>query len=226
MALSTSLVWRRPDSGSETSRSRSDPHRLRALASFYRWQAGLYDWTRPLILFGRDAAIGGLGVSEDQRVLDVGCGTGWSLSRLAARGAEVIGVEPAPAMLARAERRARSLARRAGGRRVRVDSRPYGSHADYRDSADRVLFSYSLSMMPHYRDVLEAAREDLTAGGRVGVVDFLAASNGPTRRWLERCHVELGEQRLVTLRELFPRHTVVIRRAALWQYFLFWGAAS
>jgi len=109
---------------------------------------------------------------------------------------------------------------------VRLDPRPYGSHDEYRDGADRVLFSYSLSMMPHYRDVLEAARNDLAAGGRVGVVDFLGASNGPTKRWLERCHVELGDRRLLALMELFPRHTVVIRRAALWQYFLFWGAPS
>jgi len=224
MGLSTSLAWRRPEPDSE--RLRSDPHRLEALASFYRWQAGLYDWTRPLILFGRDSVVDGLEVSAEHRVLDVGCGTGWSLSRLAARAAEVIGIEPTPAMLARAEGRARRIARRSECHRVRLDSRPYGSHDEYRERADRVLFSYSLGMMPHYRDVLEAARDDLAPGGRVGVVDFLSASNRPTRRWLERCHVELGGRRLLALLELFPRHTVVIRRAPLWQYFLFWGAPS
>jgi S-adenosylmethionine-diacylgycerolhomoserine-N-methlytransferase len=223
MARSTSLAWRRSDPEAEP--LRSDPHRLDALASFYRWQAGLYDWTRPLILFGRDRVVEGLEVSAEQRVLDVGCGTGWSLSRLAARGAEVVGIEPAPAMRARAERRAAGLARRPGASRVSVDSRPYGSHEDYRGAADRVLFSYSLSMMPHYRDVLEASRADLAPGGRIGVVDFLAARNAPTRRWLERCHVELGAQRLAALMELFPRHTVLVRRATLWQYFVFWGEA-
>jgi S-adenosylmethionine-diacylgycerolhomoserine-N-methlytransferase len=189
------------------------------LRRFYRWNAPLYDWTRPFILWGRAELIAGLGVRPHHHVLDIGCGTGWSFPRLAAAGARITGVEPSPEMRARAAHRAAGLAATAN---VVLDDAPFGGDDRYRGAADRVIFSYSLSMIPPFSDVLGAARAALKPGGRLGVVDFLDAAPG-VREWLEVSHVALGGDRLEMLRGLFPKHGCHVRRGAGWRYFVFWG---
>jgi S-adenosylmethionine-diacylgycerolhomoserine-N-methlytransferase len=209
MAPSTSLALTPPE---------ADAFGLAALDRFYRFHARIYDWTRPPLLLGRRRLLDGLDVARGQRVIDVGCGTGWSLERLAAAGARVEGVEPSLAMRRRAEER---LARR--GLSAVLHPRPYGGRvAGPPAEADRVLFAYSLTMIPPFEDALVRARVDLRPGGRLGVVDFLDAEP-VTRRLLERCHVHLGSERLDALRDLFPRHRLERRRGLTWSYFLFWG---
>jgi S-adenosylmethionine-diacylgycerolhomoserine-N-methlytransferase len=190
------------------------------LERFYRFHAPIYDWTRPFILFGRRRIVELLEVRGGERVLDVGCGTGSSFGPLLASGADLIGVESSPDMLRKAEAKARRL-----GKPVVLDPSPYGSHAGHRGSADRVLFSYSLSMIPSFEAALLRAREDLRPGGRIGVVDFLDAANGATGLWLRKSHVHLGRERLSLLERLFPEHRVVVRSALLWSYYLFVGEA-
>jgi S-adenosylmethionine-diacylgycerolhomoserine-N-methlytransferase len=192
---------------------------LAALDGFYRLHGPIYDWTRPLLLFGRREAVDALGLRRGERVLDVGCGTGFSLDRLHACGARVVGIEPSLPM----RRRARARLERLGlAGVVDLDARPYGSHAEYEAAADAVLFSYSLSMIPPYEQVLSRARLDLGPGGRVAAVDFLDAW-GPVGFGLRCSHVRLGPERLAALRALFPQHDVVVRSAGFWRYFVFAG---
>jgi S-adenosylmethionine-diacylgycerolhomoserine-N-methlytransferase len=190
-----------------------------SLLAFYRFHAPVYDWTRVFILFGRHEMVRRLDVHVGARVLDVGCGTGWNFGPLLSRGASIVGIECSPHMRERAERRGRRL-----GGAVRVDPRPYGSHGGYERSADYILFSYSLTMIPPFASVLSRARADLVPGGRIGVVDFLEATNAPTRVWLRANHVVLGRERLELLSRLFPEHTIEVRSAGLWRYFLFLGS--
>jgi len=192
---------------------------LDALDGFYRLHASIYDWTRPVLLLGRSDAVHELALRPGERVLDVGCGTGWSLPRLFARGARAVGIEPSLPMRRQAEAR---LERRGLSGVVELDARPYGSHAEYEGGVDAVLFSYSLSMIPPFEEVLERARLDLRPGGRIAVVDFLEAW-GPVGLGLRRSHVHLGPERLRALRRLFPRHHEAIRSVGLWQFFLFVG---
>ncbi len=192
---------------------------LDALEGFYRLHAAVYDWTRPFILFGRDEAVRSLRLRPGERALDVGCGTGWSLPRLHARGARVVGIEPSAPMRARARARLDRL-RLAGV--VDLDPRPYGSHAEHEGGVDGVLFSYSLSMIPPFEEVLDRAWKDLRPGGRIAVVDFLDA-RGPVGLGLRRSHVFLGGERLRALRRVFPRHHEAIRSVGLWSWFLFEG---
>jgi S-adenosylmethionine-diacylgycerolhomoserine-N-methlytransferase len=194
---------------------------LDALARFYRFHARVYDWTRPLLLFGRRRAVERLDPRPGDTVLDVGCGTGFSLPLLAASGARVVGIEPSSPMRQRAEARIASLGL---GDRVIVDPRPYGTHRGYQGAAERILFSYSLSMVPPYLDVLEQAARDLRRGGRIVAVDFLDAR--PPVSWgLRASHVLLGRERLDALCRLFPDHGVEIRTAVSWRFFLFEGRA-
>ena len=195
---------------------------LPALERFYRFHAAIYDWTRPLLLFGRRRVVQALDLRPGERVLDVGCGTGWSLPRLARTGGRVIGVEPSAPMRRRAAAR---LLRLGLQDQIALDPRPYGIHPDYEAGVDAVLFSYSLSMVPPFGEVLARARRDLRSGGRIGVVDFLDA-RGPVAFGLVRSHVHLGRARLDGLRQLFPQHALTVRSVGLWRYFLFVGGCQ
>jgi S-adenosylmethionine-diacylgycerolhomoserine-N-methlytransferase len=190
---------------------------LEALDRFYRFHAGIYDWTRPFLLFGRRAAVGALRAGPGLLVLDVGCGTGWSLPRLARSGAAVVGIEPSAPMRRKAAAR---LGRGGLSPAVTLDPRPYGTHADYEGRADRILFSYSLSMIPPYAEVLRRARRDLAPGGSIAVVDFLDAAL-PVAAGLRSSHVHLGRARLDVLTRLFPSHEIHVRSAGLWRFFVF-----
>jgi S-adenosylmethionine-diacylgycerolhomoserine-N-methlytransferase len=120
-------------------------------------------------------------------------------------------------MRRRAERR---LEHQALAGVVDLDPRPYGSHSDYSAGVEAILFSYSLSMIPPFQAAIERAAADLRPGGRLCVVDFLDAW-GPVGLGLRVSHVALGSARLDLLRRSFPRHSLDVRRAAAWNYFLF-----
>jgi S-adenosylmethionine-diacylgycerolhomoserine-N-methlytransferase len=191
------------------------------LERFYRFHAPIYDQTRVFILFGRRELVRRLRLKRGDRVLDVGCGTGWNFPPLLRAGARLTGVEPSREMRERAQRRAGRLPGE-----VSLDPSPYGSHGDYLGSQNAVLFSYSLTMIPSFSSVLTRAKADLAPGGRIGVVDFLDGTNAATRWWLGANHVTLGPERLDLLKELFPAFEVEVRSAALWRYFLFVGSPS
>jgi S-adenosylmethionine-diacylgycerolhomoserine-N-methlytransferase len=195
---------------------------LAGLEGFYRWHARIYDWTRPFLLFGRKAAADAVGARAGQLVLDIGCGTGVSLPRLASTGASVVGVECTEAMRRCAQAR---VGRYDLSSNVLFDERPYGTHADYEGQVDGMLLSYSLSMIPPFGAVLEQARRDLCAGGKIVVVDFLDAK-GLVARGLERSHVQLGPARRLLLQRLFPDHRLEVKSVGLWRYFLFVGEAA
>ncbi len=197
----------------------ADPWAAVALDRFYRWHAPLYDWTRPFILFGRRPAIRALAPRPGELVLDVGCGTGWSLPRLQASGAHPVGVECSDPMRRQAMRR---LARHRLDSVVPIDPLPYGSHDGYAGRADAILFSYSLSMMPRFDAALDRASNDLRDGGRLAVVDFMDA-RGPFGSALRRSHVHLGPERLDALRRRFTPEAVTVCSVGLWRFYLFAG---
>jgi SAM-dependent methyltransferase len=73
------------------------------------WSAVATGWARAWGSFVRpvwDPLLAAAGVRPGDRVLDVGCGTGELLARLAALGARPAGVDPAPGMVEIARRRA------------------------------------------------------------------------------------------------------------------------
>ena len=164
----------------------------------YRWQRHVYDATRLPYLLGRDQLIAQLNPPSGARVLEIGCGTGRNLIRVARTHRDVacFGVDVSSVMLDTARRSIRSagLEHRitlAQADAVTLDPRRLFGHATF----DRIMISYALSMIAPWRRVLAHAATLLAPNGALGVVDFGDQAGLPVWfqallfRWLEWFHV-------------------------------------
>jgi S-adenosylmethionine-diacylgycerolhomoserine-N-methlytransferase len=147
----------------------------RRMNRMYRWQRHIYDATRRYYLLGRDQLIAGLRPDAGANVLEIGCGTGRNLVLAARRypDARLFGIDVSTEMLTSA---IAAISRVGLSKQVRV-AHADGTAFDPRTlfdvaSFDHVMISYSLSMIPDWRGVLEAAASRLKPGGRLHIVDF------------------------------------------------------
>lgn len=160
----------------------------------YRHQRHIYDLTRKFYLLGRDRAIARLGPPAGASVLEIGCGTGRNLIAAARRypRARFFGIDISSEMLATA----RAAIVRAGlTTRISVHRADATSFDPKKlmgeDAFDRVLLSYSLSMIPNWRVALYQAALVLADNGQLHIADFGGQEQMPElfrsalRRWLE-----------------------------------------
>jgi S-adenosylmethionine-diacylgycerolhomoserine-N-methlytransferase len=181
----------------------------------YRRQRHVYDATRALFLTGRDSLLRGMNVRPGDRVLEVGCGTGRNLVRLAGMhpAARLYGLDASGEML----KTARAKLRRAG-----LDGKVPLAHCLAEDfdrervfgldePFDVVLFSYALTMMPGRLRAVDAALAGLRPGGSIHIVDFWDGRGLPSvlrvllARWLALFGVEHRDDLGEHLRELARR---------------------
>lgn len=152
----------------------------------YRWTRYVYDWTRPLFLFGRDELVDRLNPPVGGRVCEMGCGTAHNLIRLARRRPDLrlLGVDASEAMLELAARKICNL-----GLEGQVEL-AHGYAESFRPSMpmDAVLFPYSLSMMPAPHSALLNAGSWLSEAGAIHFVDFGDLAGWPSipRRMVQR----------------------------------------
>jgi S-adenosylmethionine-diacylgycerolhomoserine-N-methlytransferase len=176
----------------------AEPHEA-ILDRVYRHQRYIYDFTRKYYLFGRDRLIGELTLAPGERLLEIGSGTARNLIAIARRypGAELYGLDASAEMLKTA---ARAVSRAGLDHRIklahgRAESLSPALFGDDRPF-DRVVFSYSLSMIPQWEQALTEAGAILAPTGRMHVVDFgdFAGLSRPLARllqgWLRLFHVE------------------------------------
>lgn len=143
--------------------------------AIYRYQRYIYNATRKYYLLGRDRMLAELRVPDGGTVLEPGCGTGRNLI-LAARkypNAKFYGFDISSEML----KTARTAIERAGlSNRITVaegDATNFDPAALFGVAAfDRVFISYSLSMIPPWREALPAAMMALKPDGSLHIVDF------------------------------------------------------
>ena len=175
-----------------TAASPSDDEHRRFLNRYYGLTHRIYDATRRYYLFGRDRALSRLLDQRWESLVEVGVGTGRNLKKLHRRrpSARFAGVDASDVMVGHASRRC-PFARVQQG---------FAESADFAavlgERPDRILLSYSLSMMARPDAVLANARRSLSRDGSVIVVDFadFDAFPGPLASafrdgWLRRFHV-------------------------------------
>jgi ubiquinone/menaquinone biosynthesis C-methylase UbiE len=145
--------------------------------TFYRYLSTVYDRINPFIWTEemRDEAVGMLDIAADDRVLDVGCGTGFATEALARESDHVHGIDQSPHQLARAFEK---FGRRGPVRFYLGDAErlPFGD-----DSFDVVWSSGSIEYWP---DPVVALRELRRVGkpGSPVLVVGPDAPEGPLRR--------------------------------------------
>jgi S-adenosylmethionine-diacylgycerolhomoserine-N-methlytransferase len=148
----------------------------------YGGQRHIYDLTRKYYLFGRDRLIDGLDLQAGGTLLEIGCGTGRNLIRAARAwpAVQLYGIDISEAMLttARANVAAAGLSSRimlAQGDAAAFDPQSLFEMARF----DRVMFSYTLSMIPPWRDALAQGLAVTGDTGRLAVVDFGTQAGWP-----------------------------------------------
>jgi S-adenosylmethionine-diacylgycerolhomoserine-N-methlytransferase len=142
----------------------------------YRLQRYIYDATRKYYLLGRDTLIARVALSPGAVGLEIGCGTGRNLIALARRnpGVRWYGLDASEAMLEIARH---NIARAGLSDRITVAC---ALGEDFDASAlfgidrtfDAIFISYTLTMVPAWRSVVEHACAQLRPGGTLAVVDF------------------------------------------------------
>ena len=174
------------------------PSHAALMDGVYRYQRHIYDLTRKYYLLGRDRMIRDLDVPAGGAVLELGCGTGRNLALIARAypAARLCGLDISAGML---ETAAASIRRAGLAGRVtlaRGDASSFRALDHFgRDGFDRVVISYSLSMIPPWRRTIVAALDALAPGGSLHIVDFGAQERLPSwfraalRAWLARFHV-------------------------------------
>lgn len=172
----------------------------------YRRQRHIYDASRKFYLLGRDGMIAALDPPPGGSILEIGCGTGRNLIKLARTypNATCYGLDVSEEMLATARR---NVARAGLSGRVtlaQADATAFDPQVLFgRAGFDRIVISYALSMIPPWQGVVAQALRTLGSNGSLHIVDFgdQAELPGPFKvvlnRWLTLFHVtprrDLGE---------------------------------
>lgn len=167
-----------------------------AMERRYRFTRHVYDLVRGYASLGCDELLDRIVTSPSTATLEVGCGTGRNLLRLADRPepGRLYGLDASHAMLTTAER---SLRRRGGpGRTGIVLRQGLAEELDGRrmfgrgERFDTIFFSYCLSMVPAWEEALMAALANLEPGGVLLILDRSDAS-GPAGA-IQRTLLDLG----------------------------------
>ncbi len=74
-----------------------------------KWDSALYDSKHDYVAAYGESLLSYVPHNPRQRILDLGCGTGTLTAQLAALGAEVLGIDSAPTMIAQAQKQYPSL---------------------------------------------------------------------------------------------------------------------
>jgi len=162
--------------------------------SVYKGQRHIYDLTRKYYLFGRDTLIEGLDARPGMRVLEIACGTGRNMVKVRESwpGVRLFGLDISKEMLKNARKALGDDAVLGAGDACAFDPQELLGEEGF----ERIILSYSLSMIPDWEGALSHAASQLAPGGELHVVDFgdLSGLPGPVERglhaWLAKFHVQ------------------------------------
>lgn len=149
----------------------------------YRFQRHIYDITRRPYLLGRLTLVNGLCPPPGGTVLEFGCGTAWNLVETAKvyPEARLFGFDVSTVMLETARKRVAGANFQSRTQLAPADATGFNARQLFGVAAfDRVVLSYTLSMIPPWRHVLSTALAHVAPAGQLHIVDFGDAMGLPT----------------------------------------------
>lgn len=205
--------------------------------AMYRYQRYFYDFTRKYYLVGRDQLIRKMDIRHDDRVLEVGCGTGRNLLILAKKvaDADFFGLDASEEMLKTARLKINyGKLNNVVVETALADEFDYSKTFNLSKPFDVIFFSYSISMITNWRQAIDKALSNLREGGSLYIVDFYDQKDLPSflRRlltnWLNlfQVHFRSGltkyleelQKREIGIFEVFPiarryAHIIIFKKS-------------
>ena len=196
----------------------------------YRTQRYFYDITRKYYLLGRDKLLEEMSVQPGERVLEAGCGTARNLIILGRRHpeAKLFGLDASAAMLETARSKIGSAcAENIELKTALADDFDFRRTFSLTEPFDKIFFSYSISMIPAWRESIDNSLRNLRTGGELLVVDFFDQADLPVpfqkflKWWLARFHVKFWPELIPHLRALEENGVVSLRIESLFRRYSF-----
>lgn len=177
----------------------------------YRHQRYFYDATRKYYLLGRDRLIDKLDVRAGDNVLEIGCGTGRNLIVLARKfpNARFFGLDASSAMLKTAQAKIDvQNAKNISLKNALADDFDFQKTFNLSQPFDAIFFSYSISMIPTWREAIRNTLQNLKSGRAFYIVDFYDQKDLPPwfrivlKGWLKQFHVRFWNDLMPHLKNL------------------------
>jgi len=124
-----------------------------------RWDSSLYDDRHSFVWKKGADLIELVAIAPGERVLDLGCGTGHLTAKIADLGAEVIGLDSSPSMIAQARQNYPKL------KFILADARDFSFETPF----DVVFSNAALHWIPEADRVVACVVRSLKPGGRFGL---------------------------------------------------------
>ncbi len=165
----------------------------------YRYQRYFYDLTRKYYLLGRDQLIAQMNVKTGEKVLEVGCGTGRNLAILAKKFpmANFFGLDASSVMIEESQKKVDANSLKNVELKVALaDDFTHQATFNLDQPFDTIYFSYSISMIPPWKESIANALNNLRSGGSFYIVDFYDQKDLPRlfqkllKGWLKQFHVQ------------------------------------
>jgi len=147
-----------------------------AMDNMYRWTRHVYDASRKYYLLGRDHLIEKLKPESQEIVIEVGCGTARNLIKLAKKYPEAnfFGLDASDEMLktAKASVEKAMLARPVKVAQAYAQSFSPEALFSTDKAVSKLVYSYTLSIIPPWRESVDHGLTVLPKGGQMHIVDF------------------------------------------------------
>ena len=208
-------------SNTKRTRHNGSPMDAQRIERVYTNYAGVYDQTFGKIMHeAREAAVLGLNVAPSERVLEVGVGTGLSLS-LYPRNCEVVGIDLSQGMLEKAQKRLEEH---------QLDhvtlQRMDASQMEFPDDAfDTVMATYVVTAVPDYRPVISEMIRVCRPGGRIVMLNHFSNGNkfiAAVEKMISPMCARIGFRTDLSLNTVLEGTSLMIARKEKVNPFRFW----
>jgi S-adenosylmethionine-diacylgycerolhomoserine-N-methlytransferase len=207
------------------------PDAFENMDRMYRMQRYFYDLSRKYYLLGRDQLLAEMNVQPGETVLEAGCGTARNLIILGKKHprAKLFGLDASSAMLETAQTKVDAAGiNNIDLKTALADGFKYDQTFGLSQPFDKIFFSYSISMIPPWKESLKNALANLKSGGTLYIVDFYDQKDLPApfrkflKWWLAKFHVQFWEGLMsylqtieerdlgtLTIKPLFKRYSFI-----------------